>query len=474
MVPTETHLWLLAIAVFAFALILIGFRWQARSTGSRTRIAGLAALACIAAPFIATRFGATDGQPELQRSLLIAAIGVFAVSLYALLSSNAHRAKRRPGSLSDGSRSLEPFAIDADGYTSAAPARAETTKPSDGSDAEGLQALDDAIVDAGQDRHESEPAVSPPSHELATADVGDRRGVDVDVGSSVAANADDAALDLPETQQLFRALRDDAAVVDLPDDQPWLRADAPTALPQGTEGGQWLPADEEPVAEHPTPTTEAELVTDASPAEEDSTSAAAGGEPDGDEREAALAQQMLSRSVEATETSRRLIRAERLVDTEREARLTAERLAESQRGLIEDLQEDVARWQARAEALDADQATRDEAVERASEMARTAARVAREAAEVRRDLERQLASEREALARQQRATDRAVAIARNAIAALPPSVARSASGSAMTPAPLHDVHEAEINEPDRGDSDSVGTEASIADPATAHDEPFDR
>ncbi len=577
MSSTQVYIYMAIAAAVAYGVFLLGFGWQRRTRPHRRLLAVLAAALCIAAPFVALRFGAAEPALHLARSLIGAAAGVSGLALFALLSAPSRGEAPVPGDVPETADGLVKFDIDADGsavdvahdtarerdednahttvrtHIDAATDRGhfdvEDPNSTDGSAerveiSESVDASIEPAVSANLDETESDTTATDDS---ASTDRGfmdsefmgnnpeplelvdDHAGMVGDAftdTTSIAAelqDQDSLSRELDETEELYMQLRSEAdEQVELPDDSPWLdetaqkemnlddlsrddmvAADRTASSLHGepeliqdadgyrnefdqdssttadvqssdtVEDAEWLDDDqavEAPVTiaggaphirsvrsdrdvtddqPHLQPQSEAlstieqddgSVIVDdgettprqAFPAHVELDAALLAARRQGD----ALASQMtelqhemesedarslrekLAVSTRETDAETRVLRAERLVQAEREARIAAEALVDSQRELIDELRLDADRIRTRITSLEAAQAEAEADITRLNETARHAAQLARTAAIARREAQAEIAVEREAKIRQEQATKRAVGIARNAIAAL--------------------------------------------------------
>ena len=126
----------------------------------------------------------------------------------------------------------------------------------------------------------------------------------------------------------------------------------------------------------------------------------------------------LTAASRAAQLESRMLRAERSTTDEREAREAAESLIASQRQLIEELRLDISRYTDKINTLEASQRTQLDQTEYKAATDSHSKLLADAAVEGRRAAEAEAARERLARQKQEAATKRAVAIARNAIEAL--------------------------------------------------------
>lgn len=399
-------------AALAYIVFIVGFGWQARSRWSRQLLALVAAAICVVAPLLLMRSGIVDPTTLLARSGMVAAAGLSAVALLALLTARSRY------DLDAADVAATPnLAIDVDD---------EQLAPQD-------QPLADTFASSNAD---------------AALD-----------------DAPDAAqLPVDETQTLYTELRDRAdeqvdEQFDFPDDAPWLdnvegkvdlddiavndglasaMVDAKNdGLHTNTAPATLLSGEDHLLADEP----KIDISVEDAEWQEDAIDPAsiAGGSPVSEElppgvtsREALVASSSLAVTAREANAQAQIQRTERLVETERGARLSAEAQVEIERSarlsaesqvseqhsLIVKLRTDLSHLQQHVTGLQAEKRSLQARAVHLSATARDAAKLARSAADARRKAEIGKETERQARITQEGATDRAVEVARNAIAAL--------------------------------------------------------
>ena len=353
-------------ATIAFGLFVIGFKRHRKTRPHRYRLAAIAAGLCIASPFLT--FGLAQPEPafHFRLSLFGAVTGVMALALFARLNPPSRRfAPVLPRDLSEHLNTT----------TQPVNARAETLPSQRSGDMPNISAHSVDAIQGSSNATEHEPFARTARARLSQ--------------------------ELDETELAFAQLREQTLEpLDLPRDAPWIEE---TELLDLTSDEIYFDKTHvyNELSKPVDPDASNSDVADDIDWHDDSdltmdVDAIAGGAP-------RTTRPVLGSVLNATET----------LGTQ-----TAFAAHTDQQRVIDTLRSDVHVLQRHIDRLESALQERDADIQRLSASAHHAAQLARQAAEARCKVQAVLEEERSARANQEAATQRAVAVARNAIAAL--------------------------------------------------------
>lgn len=358
MASTQIYIYMAVAAAIAFTGFAIAFRIPARTRPYGYYIAAIAALVCLAAPFLVARFGAEASNTHLKMSLIVAAASLLAVALLSLLAV--------PPSRNLGLRSSLDFPVP----QTASPAMPNVT-PGATPNVTPTPQLSPVMVQATQ-------PTSTKSDNLKAAP--DSQGEnDMDMYPAMDQDVTESNETASQDKSFFEALNAIGSETDIRSEIDQDPASGIVPKPDRAADGH-------------------DAATDALAA-------------------AYVAHRSASSAVSSRDADAAL-RAERMMQVESEARNAAESLVQSQRVLINEMRAEIVRHCERIDFLEARNEEQEQALRRSRFIASRAARLARTAAQARAKAETDVARERAAREAKESATKRAVVIARNAIAAL--------------------------------------------------------